>query len=275
MIRLILLSSLLALPVAAQDLDNTPPPETAPMPEPRPDPEDRLDDLLPENTAPLSESPISENLPDAGDSEEVEAEEPPRALGMYLQLMEDDATFAACTAQLTSLGTVFTVEDAAVTADDADCGIARPVIVSEIVTGVHLRPTATVRCETAAALGQWVAQHVVPAAEVLSTRSRLTAMALGGSYTCRRRNNLPTGKLSEHAFGNAIDIMSFQFEEGDPIPVEPRMDDHTIEEAFQRAVRATSCLYFTTVLGPGANAAHADHLHMDIAQRNGGYRLCQ
>ena len=100
-------------------------------------------------------------------------------------------------------------------------------------------------------------------------------MALGGSYTCRRRNNLPTGKLSEHAFGNAIDIMSFQFEEGDPIPVEPRMDDHTIEEAFQRAVRATSCLYFTTVLGPGANAAHADHLHMDIAQRNGGYRLCQ
>ncbi|MEG4644742.1 extensin family protein [Paracoccus sp. APAP_BH8] len=28
-------------------------------------------------------------------------------------------------------------------------------------------------------------------------------------------------------------------------------------------------------LGPGANAAHVDHLHLDIKARRGGFRLCQ
>ena len=270
MIRWTLMAGLLAVPLSAQevpapDAANTPPPETSPVPEPRPDPEDRLDELMPEDM----ETPLSESLTDAEDIVE------PRDLGMYLQLIEDDATFAACTASLTEMGAVFEVQDTAITAEDVDCGIARPVTVSEIIPGVRLSPEATLRCETAEALATWTAEHVVPATQVLETRGRLSALTLGGTYTCRRRNNLPTGKLSEHAFGNGVDIMSFQFEEGASIQVEPRMDDHTIEEAFQRAARATSCLYFTTVIGPGTDASHADHLHLDIAKRNGGYRLCQ
>ena len=31
------------------------------------------------------------------------------------------------------------------------------------------------------------------------------------------------------------------------------------------SVRTAACGWFTTVLGPGSDAAHTDHLHVDIA----------
>ena len=116
---------------------------------------------------------------------------------------------------------------------------------------------------------------VQPAARQMTERGPVVALEQGSGYICRRRNNAPDGKLSEHSFGNAIDIMAFRFAEGEPIRVEPREREGTMAEAFQRAVRAGSCLYFSTVLGPGTDASHADHLHMDIKERNGGFRLCQ
>lgn len=38
-------------------------------------------------------------------------------------------------------------------------------------------------------------------------------------------------------------------------------------QAFWRAVRNGACNGFSTVLGPGSDAAHADHLHLDLARR--------
>lgn len=97
----------------------------------------------------------------------------------------------------------------------------------------------------------------------------------GSTYVCRRRNNKPTGKLSHHAWGNAIDIMSFEFDTGAPIRIKPRKRTGTSAEAFQRAVRYGACMTFTTVIGPGTDAAHANHLHLDVAKRRGDWRLCQ
>ena len=86
---------------------------------------------------------------------------------------------------------------------------------------------------------------------------------------------MPDGKLSEHAFGNAIDIMAFGFKDGSQIKVAPREREGSREESFQDAVRATACLHFTTVLGPGSDDAHSNHLHLDVIARSGGFRLCQ
>jgi hypothetical protein len=69
--------------------------------------------------------------------------------------------------------------------------------------------------------------------------------------------------------------MGFTFAEGPPIAVEPREAQGTMAEAFQDAVRASACLDFSTVLGPGSNASHADHLHLDVIERSRGYRLCE
>ena len=131
------------------------------------------------------------------------------------------------------------------------------------------------RCATALALAEWVDTFVVPASRNLPDRGLVTQINQASTYVCRRRNNNPAGLQSEHAFGNAVDIGGFEFAEGKPIPIEPREGAGTATEAFQRAVRATACLNFTTVLGPGTDADHADHLHLDIKTRNGGYRLCQ
>jgi hypothetical protein len=80
--------------------------------------------------------------------------------------------------------------------------------------------------------------------------------------------------LSEHALGSAIDIAALGFDDGSRLEIGgPAVND--LPEAFLRTVQAAACLHFATVLGPGSNAAHAGHLHLDVKQRNGGYRICE
>lgn len=81
--------------------------------------------------------------------------------------------------------------------------------------------------------------------------------------------------MSEHALGNAFDVAGFGLSDGSTLAVAPRADRGDMTAAFQNAVQATACLFFTTVLGPGSNAAHDNHLHLDIKARKGGLRLCQ
>ncbi|MDF1726358.1 MAG: extensin family protein [Sulfitobacter sp.] len=235
--------------MAAQE---TPPPETSALPPDKPDPEARLDDL---------EAETPEDMP-----------RPPPVVETLAESSED---LEACLARLDTFGTVYETLEPLRDDEDQDCGIENPISVSEILPGVEIIPRIELRCETTVAMAEWVETIVLPAADRLEDRGALTALDQGGGYTCRRRNNAPDGKLSEHSFGNAVDIMGFRFAEGGAIAVEPREREGTMAEAFQRTARAGSCLYFTTVLGPGTDAAHADHLHMDVKQRRGGFRLCQ
>lgn len=203
------------------------------------------------------------------------ADETPAELTEPMRLAETDDEFSQCTVDLRNLGARFDVEAPITDDDDPECGIVRPVRVSQVVRGVALSPPGLMRCETALSLARWVDSFVVPASRSLPDRGLVTHIQQNSTYVCRRRNNLPTGKLSEHSFGNAVDVRGFTFAEGKPIPIEPREREGTAAESFQRAVRASSCLEFTTVLGPGTDSAHADHLHLDIKKRNGGFRLCQ
>ena len=146
----------------------------------------------------------------------------------------------------------------------------------EIVTlkgGITVKPATRLRCETVLALSEWVTKGVEPNLKLLGKNTKLTNIRQASSYVCRRRNNLPTGKLSEHAKGAAIDIRGFDFENRDAIIIKPRKG--TKEAAFQQAVRDAACGPFTTVLGPGSDPYHDDHLHFDIAQRKNNCRYCK
>jgi len=147
--------------------------------------------------------------------------------------------------------------------------------VTAVAGTVVLTPAAVLRCSAARSLAEWVETFLLPAARMLPDRGELAGLEQGTGYMCRRRNNAEDGKLSEHGLGNAVDIMEFEFAEGAPIKVEPRERQGTRAESFQDAARATACLSFSTVLGPGSDAAHADHLHLDVIERRGGFRLCQ
>ena len=88
------------------------------------------------------------------------------------------------------------------------------------------------------------------------------------------RGGAETGKISEHAHGNAIDIAGFTFKSGKTFTIAPREEDSTLNGAFQRSIASAACLYFSTVLDPGSDKAHETHLHLDTMKRKGGYRYC-
>lgn len=187
---------------------------------------------------------------------------------------EDPAAFEACTKKLSTLGVTFKPLPRI---DDGDgCGIDRPVSVTSLSPTVKLEPEATLRCDTARQLARMTRDMLEPAARLaLPDKGRLTAVHHASAYVCRNRNGADDGKISEHARGNAIDISSLEFEKG-TVPMSiAKPEDSDLPAAFQRSLNAFACLYFRTVLSPGSDAAHQDHLHLDILERNGDFRYCR
>lgn len=265
LVVLTFLIALAAAPASAQiDIDDLPTPETAPeRPEADADPDD-------------GDEPASE-----GDAARQEPEEETVVDAEDIPPLPVIAEIEGCEARLDELDVRYRKVDPV--DGDNGCGFS-PAYRVEAVGDVALGASgSTMRCETALAFALWIRQGVIPATRGLSREARvtggqgvrLTGIRHGPSYACRRRNNQPTGKLSHHAIGAAIDVTGFEFEGRDAIPVKPRAGRGTIEEAFQRAVRASACLSFSTVLGPGSDEYHDDHLHLDIASRSSRYRLCQ
>ncbi|WP_099864443.1 extensin-like domain-containing protein [Pararhizobium haloflavum] len=267
-------------PPSAQEA-RPPVPEEAPVPAERPDPpsdqpeepaekEAAGDDEAGEASTSESDDTAKASQSDAsgGDDDESETVSPPPE--------EDAAALRVCRAALRGLGATFERGDPILPngSDEAGCGVAAPFTVSQILPDIELEPETQMRCEVALNLARWVKKEVLPAAAALDL-GPVTALNHGSTYVCRSRNNIEDAKISEHAKGNAVDIMSFAFEDGTTIAVSPKEGDGDAAEAFQKAVGSGACLYFTTVLGPGSDPYHDDHLHLDIAQRNGGFRLCQ
>jgi hypothetical protein len=178
-----------------------------------------------------------------------------------------------CEAALTALGVRYARLEPI--ADSDGCGVGVPYNITEVAPGVTLEPDTEMTCEAGLSLARWVKGTVIPAAETLGEGVTLATVTHASTYVCRRRNSQAGSRISVHAIGGAIDIASFSFRNHEAIPVLPRAGDGTRAEAFQRAVRAGACLYFTTVLGPGSDAYHDNHLHLDVMERPRGFRLCQ
>lgn len=173
-----------------------------------------------------------------------------------------------------ALGAIVTFEREPAIREGA-CGAPRPLTV-EAAGGVTFSAPPTLRCPAATALGRWVREVVEPAS-TLHLKADVDAVLIGTSYACRARRSGGRGsdRLSEHAFANAVDVSGVRIADGRVVPIEPRLGSDAPERAFQAAIRGGACAYFRTVIGPTTNALHADHLHLDVAPRSGGYRLCQ
>ena len=123
-------------------------------------------------------------------------------------------------------------------------------------------------CAVAAGFERWLEQAVQPAARALlgAPVGRIEHL---GAYSCRRLYGRATGRWSEHAQGNAIDIAAFVLEDGRRIAVLGDWNGDDANAQFLKRVRDGACQSFATVLSPDYNQAHADHLHLDQAR----YRL--
>ena len=155
---------------------------------------------------------------------------------------------------------------------EGQCTAPLPLKVTRFADGVALPQGATLTCRTAEALARWATEVQAEADRIL--KHPLTGLELGGSYVCRGQNHDLDAKLSEHAFANAADIMGFTFAGRASIPVKT-LAEGSDDAQFLAAVRGKACGFFRTVLGPGTNAAHANHFHLDERERNGGHRLCE
>lgn len=145
------------------------------------------------------------------------------------------------------------------------CGIRGPVRVRS-VAGVALEPPPVLACATAKALAEWIERDVKP--EIARTGGRLAGLDVAAGYVCRNVNNAREGRLSEHARGGAVDVSAFRTRSGRVIRVESGWRDPRDGATLAR-VHAAACGTFATTLGPGSDGRHDDHLHYDLAERDG------
>lgn len=147
------------------------------------------------------------------------------------------------------------------------CGIEKPLRVSAFAGGrISLSSTYPLGCNMTAATEGWLASAVQPAAIAWFGEPVAEVISMG-SYACRSRNHRRGAALSEHAFGNALDVAGFKLASGRTVRVKTHWRRGSPEEqGFLRTVTAAACGTFTTVLGPGSNRLHEDHLHLDLAR---------
>lgn len=148
---------------------------------------------------------------------------------------------------------------------EGQCGLQSPYEVSGVMVGdrmVELSSVVTTNCEMAGALADWVAR--VDAYTRGALRTQIVRVQTGTSYMCRSRNGVAGAKVSEHGFGNALDVTGFTFDDGSRAGLPEDWADDTPGAAIMRFAHDAACGWFTTVLGPEANALHADHLHLDL-----------
>jgi len=139
---------------------------------------------------------------------------------------------------------------------------------------VSVKPAATLACPIVSALDRWLAESVQPAAQRWFN-ARVVEIKQISAYSCRGMNGNPGAHISEHAFGNALDIAAFTLADGRRISVKDGWRGMPEEQGFLRDVQAAACQQFNTVLAPGSNAYHYNHIHVDLMRRASQRVICE
>ncbi|MGZ5877319.1 MAG: extensin family protein [Bradyrhizobium sp.] len=134
---------------------------------------------------------------------------------------------------------------------------------------VSLKPAAILRCPMASAIADWVRSDIAPLAA--SVGSAISELDNFDSFECRGRNGVVGAKLSEHGRANALDVRAFKLANGQSIS----LIDRTVARGLRESMLHSACARFTTVLGPGSDWYHEDHIHLDLIERRNNYKICQ
>ncbi len=149
------------------------------------------------------------------------------------------------------------------------CGAHDAVVFQRGPSGMAIKPPALVTCRLALALVDLDA--LVQELAQRDLGSTVKAIHQGGTYNCRKMARFDL--VSEHSYGNAIDVRSFKLTDGRLVSVdehfgklvEPPQNERARflrtlgEQAFDRGVVSVS-------LGPYWDALHKDHFHFDMAR---------
>jgi hypothetical protein len=134
---------------------------------------------------------------------------------------------------------------------------------------VAVKPAAILRCTMASAVADWIRTDMAPLARSLG--SVITDLDNFDSFECRGRNRVVGAALSEHGRANALDVRSVKLADGRSIS----LTDRTVTRELRESVLHSVCARFATVLGPGSDWYHEDHIHLDLMERHNDYKICQ
>ena len=134
---------------------------------------------------------------------------------------------------------------------------------------VAVTPPATLRCKMASEIADWVRTDVVGLTAPLG--SEPSVLDNFDSYECRGFNRIPGAHLSEHGRANALDVRAIKLANGKSIELTDRTVPRDLRERFLHSV----CARFMTVLGPGSDWYHEEHIHLDLMERRNNYKICQ
>lgn len=196
--------------------------------------------------------------------------------GEATSLADPDRIYqAACPAMMSGLVEAQLI---APIAEGPQCGLQSPLQVTALTVAgrrVPLSQPAVVNCAMAGELARWTVR--VDAYTEATLNSGVAEILSGTSYFCRARNNVAGASISEHGFGNALDVTGFVLEDGTRIALPGDWGNGSAEADAMELAHDTACGFFTTVLGPEANALHRDHLHLDLGchGRTCTARLCE
>jgi hypothetical protein len=133
---------------------------------------------------------------------------------------------------------------------------------------VTLNPPAILRCGLAETVVKWVREDVAPVARSLI--APIQSIENYASYDCRARNGVLGATVSEHGKANALDIRAVKLADGTVL----WLTDSRVSKEFRENLRERACARFMTVLGPRSDGYHEDHIHLDLAERKSGLRIC-
>jgi hypothetical protein len=149
---------------------------------------------------------------------------------------------------------------------EGQCGLRSPLRVTAVrINGseIGFSSPVTTNCQLAGALADWLGE--VDAYAGAALESGIATLNTGTSLMCRNRYGAEDGFVSEHGFGNAVDVLGFTLDNGETIGVETGWPAVTTPTGkLLRQAHGAACGRFTTVLGPEANDEHADHFHLDL-----------
>jgi hypothetical protein len=236
------------------------PPETAPLPPKEPATTDEPPLAAPEPSAKPDE---------AGETKQEEEKIQPDPRSTILPADKMPAAELACRERLNTLGVMFEEHKPEHDAE-VGCSVPYPLDVKKLGASIELAPAAEMNCQMAEAAARFAGTVIAPAAKE-QFGSELKSIAQASAYVCRPRH--AGGKMSEHAFGNALDIASFTLADGTRIDVRPAPPEK--EAKFLDEIRKAACGPFKTVLGPGSDPDHALHFHLDLEPRRNGGTFCQ
>jgi hypothetical protein len=158
------------------------------------------------------------------------------------------------------------------------CGVAEPVRLTSIgLAGdakIDLLDRPILDCPFALAFSEFARDLMAPLATAI-LGSRVSAIRTGPGYDCRSPIRLPSGNPNPHGKGIAVDVSEITLDDRRRIAI--GHEAKPAEALFVKTMRKAACGWFTTVLGPGSNAAHAEHFHFDILRHGGSdnYRICE